>query len=440
MINLPRGWVDASIAQVALVNPPSGTNLPADAPVSFVPMAAVEAETGRIDTSETRPFGQVKAKSYRPFAEGDVLFAKITPCMENGKAAIARNLCGGRGFGSTEFHVLRPASGINPDYILHYLLQQSVRRDAARNMKGTAGQLRVPTDYLKEHRIPVPPTGEQERIVGAVEEHLSRLDAAVAALESAQVKLRRMSRAVLWSTFKDTWKTKPLVEVTDSQRPICYGILKPKTTGMLVVPYVEVRSIKNGRIEAATLPRTTRALHMEFQRSELRSGDVLLAIRGSWDRAAVVPPELEGANVSRDVARIAPSELLDPAFLAYYLVSPRAGTFFAGAARGVGVRGVNIGDLRKMPVPTPSPSEQREAVSDIERSLSLVGSLEAEINAALRRSRSLRASVLGAAFAGGLVTQDPKDEPASVLLDRIAAEASNHKLTTARQRRRKVTA
>ena len=249
-----------------------------------------------------------------------------------------------------------------------------------------------------------------------------------------------MSRAVLWSAFKDTWPTKPLVQVTDAQRPICYGILKPKTTGDLVVPYVEVRSIDSGRIETAALPRTTLALHEEFKRSELRSGDVVLAIRGSWDRAAVVPPELDGANVSRDVARIAPEPELDPGFLSHYLASPRAVRFFAGAARGVGVRGVNIGDLRSMPVPVPSPGEQRKAVSEIERSLSLVASLEAEITAALRRSRSLRVSVLSAAFAGRLTTQDPNDEPASALLEQIAAALSGHKPTKARQCRRKVSA
>ena len=149
---------------------------------------------------------------------------------------------------------------------------------------------------------------------------------------------------------------------------------------------------------------------------------MVLAIRGSWDRAAVVPPELEGGNVSRDVARIAPSEALDPSYLAYYLESPRAAAFFAGAARGVGVRGINIRDLRRMPVPMPAPSQQREAVAEIEHNLSLTDSLSAEIDTALSHSRSLRASILGSAFSGRLVAQEPSDEPASLLLERISLE------------------
>ena len=286
--------------------------------------------------------------------------------------------------------------------------------------------------------LPLPPLNEQRRIVAAIEEQLSRLDAADASLSQARRRLDAFRRAALVDGFNGSWPRVPLKEVTDEGRPICYGILKPKTVGDLRVPYVEVRSIKNGRVDVESLHRTTRALHDEFKRSELRAGDVVLAIRGSFDRAAVVPVQLEGANVSRDVARIAPLPVLDSSYLAHYLGGPVAYRYFARAARGVAVRGVNIGDLRTMPIPLPPLEEQKRIVAEVEKRLSVIDVMRASIERAERRSAALRRSILERAFRGELVPQDPSDEPASVLLDRIRAEraadepTSRRKATTSR--------
>ena len=105
---LPEGWEVVTLPDVCEINPPKPPPhvLPPDAPVTFVPMPAVDAEQGTITRLESRPFGKVR-KGYTSFRENDVIMAKITPCMENGKAAIARGLQNGFGFGSTEFHVLR---------------------------------------------------------------------------------------------------------------------------------------------------------------------------------------------------------------------------------------------------------------------------------------------------------------------------------------------
>jgi type I restriction enzyme, S subunit len=92
---LPYGWALASLASIAEVNPPPPHHLADEDLVSFVPMASVEAESGRMDPTEHKPIAQVRRKSYRSFAEGDVLFAKVTPCMENGKIALASGLANG---------------------------------------------------------------------------------------------------------------------------------------------------------------------------------------------------------------------------------------------------------------------------------------------------------------------------------------------------------
>src|SRR5438552_1553582 len=115
--HVPDGWSATMVSEVCDINPPkpSADALTQDALVTFVPMPAVNAEVGAITNPEVRPYSAVR-KGYTAFREGDVIFAKITPCMENGKAAVARNLENGLGFGSTEFHVLRPTAAILAQY------------------------------------------------------------------------------------------------------------------------------------------------------------------------------------------------------------------------------------------------------------------------------------------------------------------------------------
>ena len=137
--------------------------------VSFVPMTAV-SENGAIKTAEKKTYDEVKV-GFTYFAENDVLFAKITPCMENGKGAVAVGLCNGIGFGSTEFHVLRPLNGRSNPYWLYSLISfDTFRKDAAANMTGSAGQRRVPSIFLKKYKITLPPFELQNQFADFVHE------------------------------------------------------------------------------------------------------------------------------------------------------------------------------------------------------------------------------------------------------------------------------
>lgn len=128
--------------------------------VSFVPMPSVSEEGYLLDVADEE-YGKVK-KGFTYFEDDDVLFAKITPCMENGKGAIAHSLTNGIGMGSTEFHVLRPIEGVSNPYWLHALTRLPLfRKDASKNMKGTGGQKRVGTDYLQNFKVGLPPIEKQ---------------------------------------------------------------------------------------------------------------------------------------------------------------------------------------------------------------------------------------------------------------------------------------
>jgi len=194
---LPKQWATTTIASIADINPAGATvSVPDEQLVTFLGMAAVEELSGRINTANQRPFGEVK-KGFTRFRDGDVLFAKITPCMENGKVAVARDLLGGVGCGSTEFHVLRPKAGIHSDYLRYFIVRSVFRQEARRNMQGAVGQQRVPVDFLRESELPLAPSGEQQRIVSKIDELFSRIDEGERALERVQKLVERYRQSVL---------------------------------------------------------------------------------------------------------------------------------------------------------------------------------------------------------------------------------------------------
>lgn len=177
------------LKDICTINPKAPT-LSDDMLVSFVPMPKV-GENGEFDPTDTREYGTVK-KGFTSFRNGDVLFAKITPCMENGKGAIARSLVNGYGFGSTEFHVLRPNSDMVTSEWLYYLMSWTeFRKNAESNMTGSAGQKRVPKSFLEQYEINLPSIEEQGRITNQLDvlvhlislrkEQLAKLDELVKA-------------------------------------------------------------------------------------------------------------------------------------------------------------------------------------------------------------------------------------------------------------------
>ena len=165
------GWGLVPLGSTCNINPKKSldSRLVSGAVVSFVPMPAV-TEHGEIDATAIKEYDEVKT-GFTYFAENDVLFAKITPCMENGKGAVAKGLHNGIGFGSTEFHVLRPISGKSDPYWIYTLTAFSqFRMDAASNMTGSAGQRRVPAPFLENYRVSLPPIALQEQFAAFVEQ------------------------------------------------------------------------------------------------------------------------------------------------------------------------------------------------------------------------------------------------------------------------------
>lgn len=185
---IPAGWRTAKLGDIAIINPrrPDLSKRSPQSPTTFVQMSSVSDHLGKIQTTETRPFAEV-SKGYTFFGEGDVLFAKITPCMQNGKHAIATSLRDGIGFGSTEFHVLRPTDVVISEWLHFFVRQQTFLHEAEKQFTGSVGQQRVPESFLSETQIPLPSLAEQQRII-------AQLNAKIAAIEQARTQSEEQSQ------------------------------------------------------------------------------------------------------------------------------------------------------------------------------------------------------------------------------------------------------
>lgn len=180
------------LAKLAEINPSRLTTslLPTDE-VSFIPMGDV-TESGRWSGRQTRILADVRS-GFTCFAEGDVLFAKITPCMENGKGCLAKGLVNSVGFGSTEFHVLRAKGDADAGFIYQWTIYQDLRKTAKNSMTGSAGQQRVPTDFFEKFEVLAFPKPEQTKIA----EILSTVDRAIEQTEALIAKQQRLKTGLM---------------------------------------------------------------------------------------------------------------------------------------------------------------------------------------------------------------------------------------------------
>jgi type I restriction enzyme S subunit len=202
---IPSNWCWSQLSEVGLLSPRN--EAPDALEVSFVPMPLIAAEYGVANQHEIRPWGEIK-KGYTHFAEGDVGLAKITPCFENGKSTIFRNLTGGIGSGTTELHIVRPLF-VHQDYVLIFLKSPHFIENGISKMTGTAGQKRLPTEYFAHSPFPLPPVAEQHRIVAKINELMAlcdRLEAARAEREATRDRLTAASLARLNSPDPNTFR------------------------------------------------------------------------------------------------------------------------------------------------------------------------------------------------------------------------------------------
>ena len=420
-------------------------------------MPAVGAGDGSIRVEETRPAREVK-KGFTGFLEGDVLFAKITPCMENGKMAVVPKLVNGYGFGSTEFHVLRPKLGMDAKYLYYFVSSQSFRGEAERYMSGAVGQKRVSTTYLKESKIPVAPLDQQKHIVAEIEKQFSRLDEAVANLKRVKANLKRYKAAVLKAAVEGrlveteaelarregrSYETSAqlLQRILETRRSQWKGKGKykepaaPDTTdlpelseGWVWASLDQLTSkITSGSRDWSqyygkgasifVLAQNVRPLAPDFSvqqtvdppkddpscdRSRIQDGDLLATIVGAnTGQICMVNKAPSDAFVCQSVALMRPTELATADYMNYWLNSDEHGQrYFDRCMYGQGRPHLSFEQLMATPIALPPLVEQSRIIAEVDRRLSHVREVDSQVDANLKRADRLRQSILSNEFAG----------------------------------------
>lgn len=480
---VPKTWEWTSFESIAEINPKLPYELGDDIDVSFIPMSSVEEETGYVDLSQIKKYGEVK-KGYTKFIDGDIIFAKITPCMENGKVAVLSGLKNGVGFGSTEFHVIRLEDDwLSKRFYFHYMLQKWFRNLAAQNFTGTVGQRRVPTDYMKSSQVPVPPFNEQVRIVGRVEELFSQLDAGVRSLQATQTRLEQYRQATLQQAYTgkltQKWRNKnsnnlsypyksldklletrkklwdqaykekvskkgnyrlpySIKSIPDVQIPkewdwvsldtftfytIDYRGKTPPTTEK-GIPIISAANVDTGQI-VITKPRfvSIETYRKWITRGLPKPGDLILTTEAPVGESALFPDN-ETYLLTRRVLACQTFHILND-YLLHYFYTRMARRYIDQHSSGTTVPRILKPNLLSIPIPTPSLEEQKIIVEYINLLHTKSRYIDILINKSFKIIDYLKTSILKKAFEGKLIQQDPDDEPANILLERIKAKGKN---------------
>jgi type I restriction enzyme S subunit len=485
--DLPRGWAWATIGAFAEVI--GGSTPPRHEPryfggdIIWLTPTEVPKETVSVlkDSREHLTEAGFKASGVRWIPEGSIL---LTSRASIGYTAIAGTcLTTNQGFAS--FVV---SGGFEAKYLAWWLKSEKS------NLEGLAGGTtfkEISKTVLKTVSVPIPPLAEQRRIVAAIEQQFTRLDAGVAALRRAQTALKRYRAAVLKAAVEgrltDDWRrahpdAEPAATLLarilaerrarweanlrakgkDPARPRYPEPAAPDTASLPALPdgwcwatvdqigeiqggiqkqpsrtpkdhaypYLRVANVLRGRLDLSEIE------HMELFGSELETlrlapGDLLIVegngSRTEIGRSAMWTGEIDDCVHQNHIIRVRSREVLAK-YLNYFWNSPDGSEQVMRVAGSTsGLYTLSISKISKLPVPLPPLAEQQAIVAEVERRLSVVAEMEAAVAANLARAERLRQAILREAFAGRLVPQDPGDEPASALLERIRGERGQSK-------------
>jgi type I restriction enzyme S subunit len=420
---VPSHWSPTRLRFLTELNPSKSevSDLSPDTEVSFVPMEAI-GESGDLSREQTRPLSDVLT-GYTYFREGDVSIAKITPCFENGKGAIMRGLSAGVGFGTTELIIARPRPDATTPEFLNWLFRSPAfrtRGEAA--MYGAGGQKRVPEDFVRDFVSPGAPLSEQVAIAAFLDRETAKIDALIKEQRRLITLLKEKRQAVISHAvtmgldphvpMKDSgsrwlgevpahWVTMPLMRLTAPGRDIMYGIVLPgPDVGAGGVPIVKGGDVKPHRLRLSLLNRTTTEIEAPFARARLKPNDIVYSIRGSIGDAEPVPLDLEGANITQDVARVSARDGVNFRWLLYVMKSKPIFVQLEQRSLGAAVRGINIFDLKRACVPVPPSAEQAVIADHLDSETLRIDDLSGAAEAGIKLLRERRVALISAAVTG----------------------------------------
>lgn len=427
MRSVRSGWREVRLKHVIDSNPTKSEvrGLPDSLPVSFIPMDAV-GEHGGLDLSQEKSLGEV-FNGYTYFRDGDVVVAKITPCFENRKGALARRLCSGLAFGTTELHVLRPRKGLDARFLFYLTMSDRFRRLGEASMYGAGGQKRISEEFIEEYRTAIPPLDYQRAIASFLDRETIRIDTLLEKKQRLLDLLEEKRTALI--TQAVTRGLDPDVPMRDSgvewigEIPEHWEVARIRhlcTVGRGASPrpiedpkyFAEDGEYGWVRIEDVTragkyLTETRQYLSKAGvqQSVPLSPGSLILSIAASVGKAVLL-----NQHFCVHDGFVYFSRLRQQPGYWYYIF--RSGSPFIGLGKLGTQLNLNTDTVGDIVVPIPPDSEQRRIEEELDKMDWRLNNLGERVGSAISLLREYRSALISSAVTGQIDVTEPEPVPA----------------------------
>ena len=428
---VPENWCWCKLAELYQVNPKNVA--PDDIDAAFIPMEKIAAGMVSEFSFEVQQWKAAK-KGHTQFANGDVAFAKISPCFENRKSMVLDGLPNGIGGGTTELIVLRQPY-VLPRYTFWLVSDENFIQGGKRTYSGTVGQQRISMDYVKNYPVPLPPIPEQQRIVDRIENLFAKLDEAKEKAQAVVDSFETRKAAILHRAFTGeltaNWRKKHSVELRSWSKKSLQEVCSMKITDGTHktptycdaengVPFLSAKDVTSGEICWDNIKYIVPELHEElYARLAPQLDDILLAKNGTTGVGAIVDTEAV-FDLYVTLAVLRPNTgIILPRYLLRIVNSPLCKNQFDEHLTGIGVPNLHLRDIKNVQITVPSIEEQAEIVRILDSLLDKEQQAKETAEAVIGRIDTMKKAILARAFRGELGTNDPAEESAVKLVKSI---------------------
>ena len=415
---VPSHWSRCRIKNIAQINPSKSEVRSKDpnSEISFLPMEAI-SDRGALDLSRTKMISEVLT-GYTYLAEGDVMLAKITPCFENGKAAIAINLCGGIAFATTEVVPLRPKQSIDAKFIYYLITSNPFKAIAESSMYGAGGQKRVADSFIAEYLFSLPPLNERKTISLFLDYETARIDRLIAKQQQLIELLKEKRQAVISHVV--TKGLNPDAPMKDSgvewlgQVPEHWNIkrlkhISPKIgVGLVINPSHYVKDngvfflfggdVTEYGFKLESTRRMSELDSLSLASSRLKKDDLVCVRVGYPGITAVIPQELDGANCA-SIMVIRRGYFISQ-WLAYAFNSQIGRQQVSSVQYGAAQKQFNIADAIEFIFPVPPCNEQQKIAEKLDQAREQFNELITKAEQLINYLYERRKALISAAVTG----------------------------------------